>query len=297
MLAAVERLEARRQLRLAYAGIAAAAAVASLFVFVVWAGPALLTRHPSIPDAADRHQAQAAVRTGLAGLLVALGAGGSLLYTARTYRLTRTGQITDRYTKAVAQLGSDEPIEVRLGGIYALERLMADSPEDQPTIVEVLAAYVRHLRNASLHGADLPRAMLQDARLEGADLIDALLEDATLTSARLDEANLRDALLGRADLNKAQLRYARLRGADLRKAELRRANLEHAELTSANLEGADLSGAYLHGVTLLGADLQGANLSGAHLEGANLTGAHLEGANLTGAHLSGVRQGGVRRAR
>jgi hypothetical protein len=52
------------------------------------------------------------------------------------------GHLTDRYTKAVEQLGSDK-IEVRLGGIYALERLMRDSPTDQPTIVEVLAAYIR----------------------------------------------------------------------------------------------------------------------------------------------------------
>ena len=71
-----------------------------------------------------------------------MGAGVGLAYTARTYRLSREGHLTDRYTKAVEQLGSDK-IEVRLGGIYALERLMRDSSTDQPTIVEVLAAYIR----------------------------------------------------------------------------------------------------------------------------------------------------------
>jgi hypothetical protein len=35
----------------------------------------------------------------------------------RTYRLTQQGQITDRYTKAIEQLGSDK-LDVRLGGIY-----------------------------------------------------------------------------------------------------------------------------------------------------------------------------------
>jgi len=36
--------------------------------------------------------------------------------------LTEQGQITDRYTKAVEQLGSDK-LDVRIGGIYALERI------------------------------------------------------------------------------------------------------------------------------------------------------------------------------
>jgi hypothetical protein len=40
------------------------------------------------------------------------------------------------------QLGSKE-IDVRLGGIYALERIARGSKEDHPQIVEVLTAYVR----------------------------------------------------------------------------------------------------------------------------------------------------------
>lgn len=58
------------------------------------------------------------------------------------------GHVTDRYSKAIEQLGSDK-IEIRLGGIYALERLMRDSPNDQPTIIEVLAAYVRQTTSLS----------------------------------------------------------------------------------------------------------------------------------------------------
>jgi len=37
---------------------------------------------------------------------------------SRTYRLTQQGQLTDRYTRAIEQLGSDKQ-DVRLGGIYA----------------------------------------------------------------------------------------------------------------------------------------------------------------------------------
>ena len=51
-------------------------------------------------------------------------------------------RITDLYTKAVDQLGS-EKAPVRLGGLYALERLAQDNPNHRQTIVNVICAYLR----------------------------------------------------------------------------------------------------------------------------------------------------------
>jgi hypothetical protein len=51
-------------------------------------------------------------------------------------------RITDLYTKAVEQIGS-EKAPVRLGGFYALERLAQDHIEQRQTIVNVLCAYLR----------------------------------------------------------------------------------------------------------------------------------------------------------
>ena len=50
--------------------------------------------------------------------------------------------LTDRFAKAVEQLASDK-LEVRLGAIFALERLAKDSERDHATIMELLTAYVR----------------------------------------------------------------------------------------------------------------------------------------------------------
>lgn len=80
--------------------------------------------------------------------LASLAALGSLTVTVRTYRLSLQGQLTDRYTTAVAQLGDDK-LEIRPGGIYALERLAVDSKRDHPTAVEVLSAYVRERTRAT----------------------------------------------------------------------------------------------------------------------------------------------------
>src|SRR4051812_25682036 len=53
----------------------------------------------------------------------------------------RQRRITETYSKAVEQLGSDK-IEARLGGIYTLERLSHESPNDYWTIMETLTAFV-----------------------------------------------------------------------------------------------------------------------------------------------------------
>jgi hypothetical protein len=44
----------------------------------------------------------------------------------KTLVITEEGQITDRFSKAIDQLGSDK-LEIRLGGIYALERIAQES--------------------------------------------------------------------------------------------------------------------------------------------------------------------------
>ena len=51
-------------------------------------------------------------------------------------------RITELYTKAVEQLGNDKA-PVRLGGLYALERLAQDNPAHRQTIVNVICAYLR----------------------------------------------------------------------------------------------------------------------------------------------------------
>lgn len=57
-------------------------------------------------------------------------------------RIVEQGQITDRFNRATNSLGSAS-MDVRLGGIYALHRIMTDSPRDRTTVISVLAAYVR----------------------------------------------------------------------------------------------------------------------------------------------------------
>jgi len=77
--------------------------------------------------------------------------------TKKTLDLTKEGQITERFTKAIEQLGSDK-LEIRLGGIYALERIARDSARDHEPVAAVLSAFVReHARRAPDRAGDIKR--------------------------------------------------------------------------------------------------------------------------------------------
>ena len=87
----------------------------------------------------------------IGGTVLLLG----LFFTWRNLRATqakldidRQGQLTNRFISAAGQLGADKNghpnVEVRLGGIYALDRIARDWPSDYWPIMEVLTAYVRH---------------------------------------------------------------------------------------------------------------------------------------------------------
>jgi hypothetical protein len=60
----------------------------------------------------------------------------------RELRVTQDGQITERFTRAVDQLGNTS-MDMQLGGIYALQQISRSSPEERSAIYEILAAYVR----------------------------------------------------------------------------------------------------------------------------------------------------------
>ena len=183
-----------------------------------------------------------------------LGAGlfaaGALAYTAQTFGLSCEGQVTDRYAKAIEQLGSDK-LDVRIGGIYALERVARDSARDHPTVMEVLTAFVReHSREQwplPEHGTtdpappperrpDVQAALTVIGRRHASRDIPGRPID--LARADLTRADLTDALLFRADLTGACLAQA-----DLARPDLAGARLARADLTGANLARADLTGA------------------------------------------------------
>ena len=95
----------------------------------------------------------------------------ALYLTFRRVKVAEQGHITDRYTKAIEQLGAltaeNKPnVEVRLGAIYALERIAFDSPRDHWPIMEVLTAYVRQNAPAPAQDSTKQEKDAQDTTAE-----------------------------------------------------------------------------------------------------------------------------------
>jgi hypothetical protein len=168
--------------------------------------------------------------------------------------ITRRGQITERFAQAIDQLGSNS-LEIRLGGIYSLERTARDSRSDHWPVMEVLTAYVRKhtswkLKKDSAEGnvptpePDIPRRVNTIDRRTG----------------HTPEPDIQAILtvIGR------------------RPEYHRRGTFED----SRKIEYGPID---LHDT-----DLRGAHLGAAHLEGARLDGPHLEGAYLVDTHLEGA---------
>jgi len=105
-----------------FAAVLALLLLLILVVLVFFVLPTLLVTADDVPLASERLKLQNDVRTTgvqvLGGLVLALGA----FFTARTIQVNKEAQITERFSRAIDQLGRDE-LDVQLGGIYALERI------------------------------------------------------------------------------------------------------------------------------------------------------------------------------
>jgi uncharacterized protein YjbI with pentapeptide repeats len=235
--------------------------------------------------------------------------------TKENLEVSKESQITERFTRAIGQLGATDQsgnpaTEIRLGGIYALERIANESVKDYWPIMEILTAYVR--KNSSFD------SRLKEKPIESKAVAKVIQLNKSINNEYSKERNeyskkrklpldiqgivavirRRKHYLHHGESNPLNLEMTCLQGAYLEDAHLegtslRHANLEEVQLYKAHLEKADLSftnliRARLGSAHLNGADFEGANLENANLHEAHLKGAHLKIANLKGAYLSGA---------
>ncbi len=187
------------------------------------------------------------------GIILALG----LFATIRNVEINREGQITERFTRAIDQLGAvaddkSPKIEIRLGAIYALERIARDSERDHGPIVEILTAYVgenspwppRDPEHLTVTYVGVPARRVPPLRTD----IQAVL---TVLGRRRNWGNEGVLVFSGTDL----------RGYDLAGARLRGAWFIHSNLAGANVAGADLRESSFVSTDLRGVDLGAAKLN------------------------------------
>jgi hypothetical protein len=209
--------------------------------------------------------------------------------------LTRQGQASERFTRAITQLGDTKRVETRIGGIYGLAQVADQAPDNRGPVGEVLLAYLNRRHRPTTPPAAPLTEHAPDVQAALTVLCQDDTKDYTWLVPRLDlhGLGLREADLSHAYLRQANLRHTNLSRADLRSADLRRANLGRANLGSAELSGADLLMSHFRDTNLGNAKLDGADLRDADLRDADLRGADLRGADLRGADLRGVNLEGA----
>ena len=205
--------------------------------------------------------------------------------------------LNERYQQGAEMLGNNV-LSVRLGGIYALERLVTEHPEQYHVqVMKLFCAFARNpTEETSTDSVPDGRGESRDSRLrEDVQAVIAAIGGRSRTGLALEKsANLK------LDLHGAHLSHARLSGVNLAGVNLSRADLRNAvffefhsqppDLSEPLPSGPDQPPAFTSTGEFISPDLSGveerrANLSLANLEGANLSGAYLLGTDLSGALL------------
>lgn len=179
--------------------------------------------------------------------------------------------ITDRFSKAVEQLGSEQ-LAVRVGAIYSLERIARDSIRDHWTVMEVLSFFIQD--KCPIRNDDDIIPQKNDAFKD--------VQAAVIVLGRRNSSQ--DPKDSNLDLSYIEVRWvsffkgyfintlffrSTLSGINFYKANLEKSNFWQANLTRATLFGANLSQADLVETNFHEADLRECNLSGAKINKAN----------------------------
>lgn len=257
----------------------------------------------------------------------------------RQVDIAEQGHITDRITTAVQGLGAEKTqkivledgssrettlpnLEVRIGSIYALERIARDSPRDHINIMEILCAYIRHNAPVVLASKQEDESNVVEPRhYKPRDDIQTIVEvlgrrteqqrkfEGEYVSGSNNESyklNLVGCDLRGVDFSKRNFAGAIFSGSDLSGAFLTHSNfnearfagckLNHANLTHASLQSGMLFKVVAIGVKMTSCDLSYSNMiksvisesdfSRSTLRGVKLHDAELEDVNLAGTDAS-----------
>jgi Pentapeptide repeats (8 copies) len=164
------------------------------------------------------------------GLVATFVAGIGLIInywsSEKNIQLTQERLITDRFSKAIEQLGSNQETVV-LGGIYSLERIAKDSPKDQWTIVEVMTSYIR--RKSPISKEKKPLIKGRETKVD-IKPVNITVQAALTVIGRRNAKN--DNISGDFGRNQT-LNFINLSQADLSGAYLSVADLSQADLSGA----------------------------------------------------------------
>jgi hypothetical protein len=286
------------------AASAALTAIAAIFgaIFLCWR---TIVAHWSAR--ASQHQASIAREAHLTTLFTK---AVEFLGATREVKRHETGLTMVGSTSQLSSVPNSvtEPnIEVRLGAIYALERIAKDSERDHWPIMEVLCAYIRNPQNSGTpvlpeSGKAFTAESRKSVRSPRIDVQAALTvigrrpperiqyEVANGLRLNFEGANLQDAILSHADFSRASFKRAALDLARIDFARLETANLWGASMDSAifqycRLRDACFASSTLSNASIIHSSAQNCLFHKAYLYQATFFQSDLDGARLFDTNL------------
>lgn len=291
---------------------------------IAWSPSGKLTSEMQITATSESRRALLLVSAGAIGVATLFHSFRKLDFEARTHNDTHSLEVdsnfTARYESCIKQLASTQVAE-QMGGIYALERLAADSKREAVLARKVLAAFLRQnwsiaelphdanpkegggrmiaRRNrvarstvglAAFHAlTSIPGSEPLDLRQINFGQIDA--SGIQLPGANFGGCSLRGSKLRGANFHGANFSYSDLQGVDLTSADISEAGFRNTKLQNALLNRADASGAYFRAAQMARCQMRamlgrGANFKTARMANASLRNAKLQNASLISARLS-----------
>ena len=224
-----------------------------------------------------------AVATSVVAISTAIVAIATFRVSSQTLQANTLQQASDRFDKAIEHLGSGSR-DVRLGGIYALEKLARDTPSEHSQVYDVLTSYVR---GHAVVGKDMcadsgPPGVVPSSPAPTSPAPSPLAAPPSPAPSSLGSIGPRPDediqtviyLVGRRDrkydaVNESvDFLHTCLRGASFLAetvADYSDASMNSADLRSANFGLAKLENVFMYGVTLDDALMTSAKLRGAHL--------------------------------
>lgn len=250
-----------------------------------------------------------------------IGGIALLLIAWKRITVSQEGQITDRFTRAIEHLGSKET-EVRMGGIYALERIAKDSRKDHFVVMEILTAYVRErapvqkqkakLTGGNTHPTVYPSPQppthptpIEDDGFAVSVLADDKASSTDGTNAPPEDIQAAIRVIGRRkvsfdpdfgfniNLSKCNLPGISFQNGDFTNAILDESNLQNAILINTKLDCASLMWCNLNEATLRNASLRRTNLTLAILHESELVNSDLSYADLVEAKFKSAKLKGA----
>jgi len=223
--------------------------------------------------AADRIDKFGLMIGGLAGLILAAQRTKTAQRTAEN---AEQGQITDRFSKAV-ELLSSENVTTRVGGIYALKRIAEDSASrDHEPAMNTIASFIQSAspyQQTIEHNNDIANRIAN-----GIDTIDWKAIRAPDVFAALETLSRRTEKQVKYE---CQADYA----VEIGECNLSYFDLTKIKVTKVSIEGCNLKGSILDGAEFNGVFADGVNFSSGRIHGFLSNRSQFNGADLNNIEL------------